>query len=528
MRYEALVTEAFADVLGEDEDEVPQDVPFVQLGGSSLDAAMVCARLGRRLGRDVPASGMVRRQTVRAMAAWLAELADPLAGAGGDRSIEGHAGSAEIPLTPEQAAFLIGQLTDPGDRSAYCLLVWAVEGRWDVAAFDAALTDVQLRHEALNCAYRLDEEPVAVPGQGVAPRTTQLGEWPSEQRAVAALRAELAAELDLEHGVVWRCAVAGVAGAPVRLVGLVIHHIAFDGWSEAVLADDLARAYNARLRGLAPGLPALPGLAAQQAARRRRSDRAVAERQLEHRAAALSGLPDLPLPAVSVPATRRPAAQLEQRLSAAQLAGVDRLAATHGVTRFVVLLASYGAALAEATGGLEFGVGVPVAGRSDHLTQQSVGCHVGTVCIRVRPGPLDAAGRPGAIRAAADAAADAFAAQDTAITDLVRAVNPPRQQGRTPLFQNIFALQDTAQPRLDLADADTRHLRQPYLNPPVELLTEIRPDPAGGAYLVISHRSGDVPDGLPASLAGALLRIVSSFSADHPDSADLLTSGEPK
>ena len=44
---------------------------------------------------------------------------------------------------------------------------------------------------------------------------------------------------------------AHAAAAEEHLVSLVIHHIAYDGWSESVLADDLSVAYAARVAGQA-------------------------------------------------------------------------------------------------------------------------------------------------------------------------------------------------------------------------------------------------------------------------------------
>ncbi|PGH47512.1 amino acid adenylation domain-containing protein, partial [Streptomyces sp. Ru87] len=94
----AAVAEVFGTVLGRN--GVPLDVPFVELGGTSLGAGRVCARLSRRLGRPVPVSRLHRHPTARALAHWLRTTTPPAApapdpaGPGPDPS--------DVPLSPLQ------------------------------------------------------------------------------------------------------------------------------------------------------------------------------------------------------------------------------------------------------------------------------------------------------------------------------------------------------------------------------------------------------------------------------------------
>jgi amino acid adenylation domain-containing protein len=500
---ERVVAAAFAEVLGRT--AVPLDTPFFELGGSSLDAGRVCARLGGRLDRAVPLGRLFEHPTAAALTAWLASTrpsaARPLAAAT----------DASVPLTPMQTVFLVRHLVNPSERTGYCLLIWEVRGELDRACLDAAVAAVHAQHEALRAAYSPDPTPVARPADVPPPTTMALRPEATFDAATGALRAELAGGLDPTAGEVWRTAVAPIGSGDVTLFGCVVHHIAFDGWSESILARDLAREYDAARGAKVPAAPSAPTLALAQLARAERAHSA-APGSLPALIDELADVPDLSWPAPPSAEAPGPPGHFELSLRPDVVADVDALAAEAGVTPFVVLLSAWARALADVTGQHDFALGVPVAQRDHPLLEDALGCHITMVCIRVRGRALDPG--PGGLRELAQVVAHALAAQDVSLLDLLRSVDRPRNR-RPPLFQTLFALQGTERPALELAGLRTAFLRQPYLDVPLELHGELWLDELGGLRLAVSYRPDAVSRTVAEDVAGRFADSLSTVVAGH-------------
>ena len=484
------VAEVFGEVLGTA--AVPSGVSFFELGGSSLGAGRVCARLAARLARPVPVSRLYDRPTVDGLAGLLRapvpEAAPP------------HA-TGEVPLTPMQLVYLTRHLVAPADRTGHCLLVWSIEGDLDRAALQVAVDEVHLRHEPLSACYLADPRPAVWLDDVPPPEIATLPARPGAGEAVRALRDALAEELDPAKGLIWR--VATVPAGDVTLFGCAVHHIAFDGWSESVLARDIAAAYNAARGRPGSGSPLPPPL--EQVARARPP---ADEDRLRCLAAEMAGVPDLRWPdGPTGPGPTGPG-RVERVLPPEVMAGVDAAAAGAGVTRFVVLLARWAATLAATTGQRDFAVGVPVAQRDHADLEHAVGCHITMLCLRMRGealgdgtlGDSTLGDSTDAYRATGRIAGRAFACQDVPFPEVLRLAGPAGGS-RPPLFQTLFALQDNAEPRLDLEGARTTFLRQPYLDIPLELHAELWPRPDGGLRLEVAFRRDAVPDAVARELA---------------------------
>ncbi|MFJ8214490.1 amino acid adenylation domain-containing protein [Streptomyces sp. NPDC096033] len=485
------VAECFASVLGLD--AVPLDVPFVHLGGTSLGAGRLCARLSAALSRPVPVSWLYREPTASGLARLLADAPQPHPG-----GHDGAGDAARTPLSPMQLVHLTPQLLDPADRTGHCVVTWAVEGALDRAALEAAIAEVHRRHDSLRAAYVLDPSPAAEPVDIPPPPLEVLPARDSVAAAARSARAELGGELAPDVGEVWRTVLVPVTGpgpeAGTAVFGCVVHHVAFDGWSEGVLADDLSTAYRTAVASGTPELGPRPTLAAVHRERRALVREAGAESHHAYLRSELADVPAMRWPVGPEPREAGAPGLVETVLDAGTLAGADAAAAAAGVTRFVVLLSLWAASLSEATGQRDFAVGVPVAQRAGAELERAIGCHINMLTLRLRGAALE--GDASAVTRVAETTARAFAAQDVPFPDVVSLVDPPRD-GRPPLYQILFACQDNVPPRLELVGARTTLLRQPYLDLPLELHTELWPSDDGGLLVHTAFR----PDAVAESTA---------------------------
>lgn len=502
-RVAQLVADTFGDVLGRH--GVPVDVSFFELGGGSLDAGRVCARLSGRLGRPVPISLLYRAATAEGLADQLRSAGPPSTEDDGGRHRSPHADA--VPLTAMQVVFATRQVLDPADRTGHCLLAWTIHGELDQTALRAAIGAVHGRHESLRSAYLIDPHPAALPLDLPAPPLEVLPDEPSVREALAALRFELSDHLDIGAGEVWRTALVCVPTDSANVFGCVIHHIAFDGWSESVLADDLTAAYDAARGFGRPELPAPPSLAAAYEDYQRNLAHADYGATLDRVVAGLSGVPQLRWPDAPDPVNDARIGHLTLDLPAEALLRVDALASELSVTRFVVLLSCWARVLAEVTGQRDFAVGVPVAQRGGPGLDRSIGCHINMLAVRMRTDALE----PGSAGVAATGRVvrSAFAAQDVPFADVLQRVQRPHVGGRPLLFQTLFAVQDNASPRLPLSGLRTEFLRQPYLDLPLELHAELWPgDPtadSGAMLLVVSYQTSAVSETVARRCAGAFV-----------------------
>ncbi|MFF5056675.1 amino acid adenylation domain-containing protein [Micromonospora sp. NPDC000663] len=533
-----LVQETMAAVL--DVPGVPLDADFFSLGGTSLQLGAVCTRLATALGVPVPIAEAVRRLTARQLAGWLGESRtieqrDPR------QAADDRPGVAV--LTSMQESFWLRQATAPDDVTGLCPLAWWIDGPVDERALTAALHDVHRRHEALRGCYgpddrHDDDRPVVVPMPATcAPEFHHLTAA-SEQEGSERLHEALIRPLDIEAGEVWRSALVRIDGERRALLGIAVHHIAFDGWSEHVLVGDLSSAYAARLAGVPPVFGSTPRTLDETSGLLRQAnsgtDLSAARRYWRE---LLTDIPELQLPlptpdpAATTATSRRRVIRAGSgrfRLDAADLAVVDRLAREHRVTRFTVLLATYAAALQAVTGQADFGLGVPVSRRDGTVLADTIGCLIDVVCLRARP---VRGGWRTLIEHARDSLRDALAMQGVSFPEVVRLVNP-RRTLRDPLYQVMLAYQDSPRLPLQLSGCDTGRFGLTPAHATSELVTELWPQPDGAMTVDMTYQRDLVADHVAADVMRALVDIIRNgpagsgeLPAATPGSARPMSSG---
>ncbi|NEW55868.1 amino acid adenylation domain-containing protein, partial [Nocardia cyriacigeorgica] len=249
----AGIEETVAAIVGEllGADRIGADDDFFALGGNSLIATRVAARLGAELDAEIPVRLLFEAPTVAGLAARVARLR----GSGGRAALTRRPRPETLPLSPAQQRMWFLNRFDPEETVNNIPVAIRLTGSLDIDALTAAVADVVGRHETLRTVYP-DNDGVG----------SQRVLEPAQVPAIAALDAERVAEaiaefvgtpFDVTSAVPVRIGLARLAGHEHVLV-LVVHHIAADGFSMGPLARDIAIAYAARAAGAAPGWAELP------------------------------------------------------------------------------------------------------------------------------------------------------------------------------------------------------------------------------------------------------------------------------
>nr|WP_245873205.1 non-ribosomal peptide synthetase [Streptomyces phaeoluteigriseus] len=487
---QAVLCALFEDVLKLPQDTVGIDANFFDLGGDSLLATRLLARLRHETGAEIPITALFETPTPAALAHRLAARS----GAALPRPALGDAVRPErVPLSFAQERMWFLNRLDDGAATYNIPLLVALDADLDAEALEVALGDLADRHESLRTVVA---EHDGVPYQ----RIVSPGELRPQLRRVDCPAAETAAHVTaaLRHRfdlTTQSPLAAWLLGTGTdRALLLVLHHSAADGWSLRPFADDLSTAYAARRAGRAPQWTPLPVQYADYALWQRAllapdpDGTGRLERLTAHWRSALDGLPeectlpgDRPRPA----APRGGGAHVETVVDAAVHRDLLSLADRENASLFMVLHAAVSALLTRCGAGEDIVLGTPVAGRTEPALDHLVGLITNTLVLRA-----DTSGDPAfrdlvaRLRTADLAALDH---QDLPFDRLVEELNPPRRAGRHPLFQVMLALQNNEPAVLEL---DGRR-------------AELRPTATGTAKfdLFVDVLERRTPDGAPDGLA---------------------------
>ncbi|MFE3984425.1 amino acid adenylation domain-containing protein [Nocardia tengchongensis] len=457
-RMEEIIAGVFGDLLGAD--RVGRTDDFFDLGGNSLIATQLVARLGAAMDSRVPVRTIFEAPTVAA----LAEALRSQVGIGGRPAITVRSRPERIPLSyTQQRMWFVNQLdTDSGSYNMPIVL--RLTGELRVDALRQAVIDVVSRHETLRTVY---PEFEGVPHQVVLPVESAVPDLEPESIESAALADRVIGELvggfDVSAQVPLRAKLFRISDAdpgdgPVHAVMFVTHHINADGWSMGPLARDIMVAYMARVAGDAPGWQPLPVQYADFALWQREvlgaesdPDSLIAA-QAAYWRAELEGMPeelnlpvDRPRGTVQAPG----GGMVEFTIDADVHRGLLELARERNATLFMVVHAALAVFLARIAATDDVAIGTTIAGRGEAELDDMVGMFVNTLVLRTR-----VAGQQSFTDVLADVKdrdLQAFAHGEMPFERLVELVNPVRSTARHPLFQVMLAFQNVPDQSFELS-----------------------------------------------------------------------------
>ncbi|BAH50168.1 putative non-ribosomal peptide synthetase [Rhodococcus opacus B4] len=450
--FEAVVADVFGEVLGVD--RVGSGDHFFRLGGDSLSATRVVARVDAALGIDVGVHALFEAPTV-------AEFAERAAKAGTPAhrpELRAAPRPERIPLSLAQTRMWFLNQFDTSSPAYNIAMAFRLTGALDLGALRSAVSDVVQRHETLRTRFPMaGEEPVQV----ILPAADTVPDLPvtavsSEVELRELLSAAVAQGFDVTEQIPLRAAVFETSGTDRTLL-VVVHHIVADGVSMVPLARDVTSAYTARAAGHAPDWPPTTVQYADFALWQRRllgsedDPQSLVSRQLDYWRSTLAGLPaaldlpaDRPRSLHRTPDGSRVGFEIDADLHRRLLT----TASTHQSTVFMVAHAVLAAFLARMSGTGDIAVGTPVAGRGEAALDDVVGMFVNTVVLRTVVSDADRFSD--LLDQVRDVDLGAYAHAEVPFEKVVEALDPPRSTAHSPLFQVLLEFQNVERPDLSL------------------------------------------------------------------------------
>ncbi len=506
---EQQVLEAFGEVLGRAIDSIDDD--FFALGGHSLLASILVGRLRRLLGVELGVRALFDHPTPASLAGFI----------GTQRGTDSPArpevrplGLFEGPLSAaQQRMWMLSKVMDGGVYNEE--MTARLVGPLDVEALREALGDLAERHLILRTVYPVrNHAPVQVVRRRGRPHLPlEVIDVADPEQVEPLIQQQMQRDFDLESQTPTRGVLFRLSGREHVLLA-VMNHIAIDGWSDSLLARDLATAYAARLAGREPHWPQQDFTYLDYTVWQREllgdagDPASLAAREGAYWSRTLADLPaelelpwDRPRPAIA--SGRGGSVPLE--LSADLHAAVSSFAAAHSVTPFTVLHAALAATLSRLGAGSDIPVGTALAGRTDDALLEVVGMFINTVVLRT-----DVSADPTfeqLVARAKETNLGAMEHQNLPFETVVDLVGAPRSAALNPLFQVALVLQNAPPAQLSLTG--------------IEVLPYAPASATAKLDLAMELTEQWSPQGDPAGLTGIL-----EYNADLLDQSTVVLVGE--
>ncbi|HEV2846615.1 MAG TPA: amino acid adenylation domain-containing protein, partial [Thermoanaerobaculia bacterium] len=442
---EEMLAEMWRELLGLESIGIRDN--FFALGGHSLKATRLVARVRQAFGVELPLRRVFEAPTIEGLARWIERLRS---GGGPEAALlvpvprEG-----ELPLSfSQQRVWVLDQLEAAG--TAYHLgTAVRLRGRLDAVALEAALNGVVSRHESLRTVFASSHGnpyQVVLPDLDLPLPRLDLRALPEDRRepeARLALTRLGRIRFDLARGPLLRAALVTV-GEEEHLFAMTLHHAVSDGWSTGILVREVAALYRAFVEGLPSPLEPLPVQYPDFAAWQRAWLQGEAlDAQLSYWRERLAGLP--PVLELATDKPRRagrtaPLGRLRTVVPERLAEGLRDLGRREQATPFMTLLAGFATLLSRHTGQRDIAVGTPIANRGRVELEGLIGFFANTLVLRT-----DLAGDPpfaALLERVRTSALDAYAHQDLPFERLVEELQPDRNLAVNPLFQVMFQMQN--------------------------------------------------------------------------------------
>ncbi|HBJ33305.1 MAG TPA: hypothetical protein DDZ51_00800, partial [Planctomycetaceae bacterium] len=400
------IAEIWCEVLEVDRAEESQH--FLDLGGHSLAATSLLARIRERIGVAIDFDTLIRAprfgQLVKQVARLVADSPQPVQDVRSERLLAQPSGrDARLPLTATQSRFWLLDQLDFRQAFLYVETSFTIDGQVDLNRLCNIISDLPKHHDALRLLFDVDES--AHPYQTLADhaqidltnhdlRTPVVPNPTVIDSRIQQIKSSLtSARFELHSGPLFRVALIRVTDERT-LVALAAHHIICDATSMAILVNEISRRYNETENHNDQTSPSFVQHVLNENAAARSN--VTGSGDLDAGVAYWNNrLRDVPHDCkLSLPSTNpngsetdsgrhRPSQTCTARLAPEIVQLLHQRCRAWGVTPFEVILTAWHSTLARYAENEDLVLGVPVAGRDRSQLESIVGCFINTLPVRM-------------------------------------------------------------------------------------------------------------------------------------------------
>ncbi|MBI5673196.1 MAG: AMP-binding protein, partial [Nitrospirae bacterium] len=454
---------------------------FFALGGNSLLAAQVVARILDVFHVELPLSVLFECPTLSALADRIGELSTSSDDVGRDAERHEYAGGGtripliplrstsrregRIPLSPSQQRLWFLEQVHPGSAINHISMSVRIRGPVNPEVLERSVREIARRHEILRTRFGSER------GEGFAEVSAETivkvgrhdfqGLDPAEQdiQVQQFLRAEKSRPFDLRQGPLFRVTLLALEQG-VHILALTFHRLVADGWSLRIFWKDLALLWEAGGDVQKALLPALTVQYADYADwQRSRLDQGLREVHRAYWIRQLSGA----RPPAELPVDRqRPRVRTFEggvrfrSLSPELSSGLDRFCQRQNVTTFMVLYAVFATWLHRYTQESDVVVGSIVAGRRRRELEDVMGYCVNTVALRSEVS--DGLTGQELLKQIRRVVVQAYDHQELPFEEVIEALSLQRERSLSPLFNVMIVCEDDPLSTFTVKDLEVTHL----------------------------------------------------------------------
>ncbi|MGG4399816.1 amino acid adenylation domain-containing protein [Paenibacillus amylolyticus] len=429
---------------------------FFEIGGHSLKAMMLVARVQKETGVKVSLQDVFIMPTIREMAMWIMAA----------RSTD-HPGEELVPVpyrdtypasSIQQRMYIVQQMENAGVSYNMPFLL-RLNGKLDVNALERSMQMLIQRHEALRTSFELYHGelrqrihgPDQISFEPLRLQKASLAD--TEELAIQSFAEQFIQPFDLGEAPLFRRGLLRI-NEECHVLLLDLHHIISDGRSIEILISDWVRLYQGQY---------LSDLSVQY------KDYAVweQERYLQQEAYNKSqeywlSLYKIEVPVLEIPTDhlRSPIRRFEGSrvnltLEPALVSQLKDAAMTNQQTLFMLMMASYQILLSKYSAAEDVIVGTPFTSRDTIQHEQMVGMFANTLALRSEPkAELSVSVYLEKMR---EITLAAYQYGRYPLEDLIDRLSLPFDSSRHPLFDTMFMLQDSATAQMHIPGLEVEY-----------------------------------------------------------------------